>query len=270
MSQFRYLAGSIVLMSAALTATPAEAIFHFWYIKEIYSNESGSVQFIELFTANNGQHVTNGEQITTGANTFTFNGPTGTPTTNKHLLLATASFVSLPGAVSPDFPTIPIPPNFFNPAGDTINFIGADLKTFTGLLTGNVNSRNYTVPGEFAGASIRVNSPTNFSFNSTTGLPLNATGSINRGDYNGDGFVDAADYILWRKTFNKTVLPFGVGADGNTDGTINDGDYTLWLQRFGNAIVSGSGGGSGPIPEPSTIVLSLIAWATLSIVRRRS
>jgi hypothetical protein len=263
MSHFRCSARPIALILAALIAAPAEATFHFWYIKEIYSNESGSVQFIELFTPNSGQQFTDGEQITTGANTFTFDANTGAPTTNKHLLLATASFTSLPGAVPPNFATIPLPPNFFNPAGDTITFIGADAKTFTGLLTGNVNSRNYTGPGAVA-ASIRVNSPTNFAGG------IAGTGSINRGDYNSDGIIDVADYIVWKKTFSQTASPAGVGADGNTDGTINDGDYTLWTQRFGGAIASGAGGGPGAIPEPSTILLTLLlACASLSIVRRR-
>ena len=34
---------------------PAEATLHFWTLKELYSNASGSVQFIELFTNLAGQ-----------------------------------------------------------------------------------------------------------------------------------------------------------------------------------------------------------------------
>lgn len=264
MSQTRYLAGSIVLLSAALTAAPAEAVFHFWYIKEIYSNQSGTVQFIELFSTSNSQDETNGEQITSGSNTFTFNANTGNPTLNKHLLLATADFASLPGGVPQNFPTIPLPPNFFNPAGDTITFVGtaSSPRTFGPVPTDNVNSLNYSGPGAVA-ASIRVNSPTNFAGG------VAGTGSINRGDYNSDGVIDVADYIVWRKTFSQTASPAGVGADGNTDGTINDGDYTLWTQRFGGAIASGAGGGPGAIPEPSTLILALLACTSVSIVRRR-
>jgi autotransporter-associated beta strand protein len=64
------------------------------------------------------------------------------------------------------------------------------------------------------------------------------------GDYNDDGVVDAADYVVWRKS------PGDNG--GDPDG------YNIWVSNFGN----NSGGGSSElaaIPEPSTTLLTALA-----------
>jgi hypothetical protein len=59
------------------------------------------------------------------------------------------------------------------------------------------------------------------------------------GDYNTSQTVDAADYILWRKTKNASVTQYS-GADGNGSGTIDDADYGVWRGNFG-ASSPGSG-----------------------------
>lgn len=53
------------------------------------------------------------------------------------------------------------------------------------------------------------------------------------GDYNGNGQVDAADYIVWRNMLGQTVAPAGSSADGNRNGTVDPGDYSFWRARFG-------------------------------------
>jgi hypothetical protein len=60
------------------------------------------------------------------------------------------------------------------------------------------------------------------------------------GDYNLDGGVDAADYVMWRKMFGLTV-PQYEGADGNGDTMIDDGDHAVWTEHFGEPS-PGSGG----------------------------
>jgi hypothetical protein len=98
-----------------------------------------------------------------------------------------------------------------------------------------------------------------------------ATTPTTTGDYNGNGVVDAADYVRWRDTLNQTVGSPGNGADGDESGTIDAGDYTFWRNRFGN-IVSGSGQGStSGVPEPSLVSLlfmSLLALASAARLRR--
>ena len=67
------------------------------------------------------------------------------------------------------------------------------------------------------------------------------------GDYNSNGKVDAADYVVWRKALNTTtVLP-----NDPTGGTIGTTQYNTWRANFGN----GSGAGSGAaVPEPTALV----------------
>ena len=52
------------------------------------------------------------------------------------------------------------------------------------------------------------------------------------GDYNGNHAVDAADYVLWRKTMGADVPQYS-GADGNGSSKIDDADYDVWRGHFG-------------------------------------
>jgi hypothetical protein len=68
---------------------------------------------------------------------------------------------------------------------------------------------------------------------------------ISHGDYNGNGVVDTADYVIWRKTLGMTGVPPFTGADGDGDGMIGQGDYDVWVANFGQ--IMGTGGGAvGP------------------------
>lgn len=81
--------------------------------------------------------------------------------------------------------------------------------------------------------------------------------AVTTGDYNGDHLVDAADYVVWRKTLNDNVSPNGSGADGDSNGTIGQGDYSFWRGRFGNAAPGSGSLAGGLVPEPSSIMLQL-------------
>jgi hypothetical protein len=59
------------------------------------------------------------------------------------------------------------------------------------------------------------------------------------GDYNENGIVDAADYVIWRKTLMASV-PNGTGADGDGDGVVDEDDHGVWRTNFGRT-QSGAG-----------------------------
>jgi hypothetical protein len=85
------------------------------------------------------------------------------------------------------------------------------------------------------------------------------------GDYNGDGAVNSADYVVWRKTFNQTGA--NLPADGNSNGRVDAADFDFWRSRVGNP--SGSGmATAAAIPEPASITL-LFAGLALVVYRRR-
>jgi hypothetical protein len=88
------------------------------------------------------------------------------------------------------------------------------------------------------------------------------------GDYNGNGIVDAADYVVWRKALGQTVAP-GTGADGDGDRTIGMGDYSLWKGRFGSTSVTGSGLATGALPEPGSLALIVAVGVALASARSR-
>jgi hypothetical protein len=80
------------------------------------------------------------------------------------------------------------------------------------------------------------------------------------GDYNGNGSVDAADFVVWRDTLGSTT---DLTADGDGSLMIDTGDYDVWAANFG---LSGSGS-LAAIPEPATVVLALFAAVLLGYRR---
>jgi hypothetical protein len=82
------------------------------------------------------------------------------------------------------------------------------------------------------------------------------------GDYNDDGAVDAADYVVWRKyQGTTTVLPND--PDG---GTIDNRQYMTWRENFG---AGGGGSGGSAVPEPSSLILVVAGMGLLRFRGRR-
>lgn len=91
-------------------------------------------------------------------------------------------------------------------------------------------------------------------------IVVNTFGDPVPGDYNVNGVVDAADYVLWRKggpLANELDNP----------GIVNAADYNVWRVRFGNS--AGSGAAATIIPESSTLPFTFTALAQLITHRRR-
>jgi hypothetical protein len=93
------------------------------------------------------------------------------------------------------------------------------------------------------------------------------TGSTLLGDYNHNGIVDAADYIVWRTSFGLTGS--GLAADGNSDNAVTQLDFDIWRKHFGEAAGAATVGENSPVPETSTAILSLFGFvAALGHLRR--
>jgi hypothetical protein len=75
------------------------------------------------------------------------------------------------------------------------------------------------------------------------------------GDYNRDETVNAADYVMWRKTQGTTVTP-STGADGNGNGVVDQDDYGEWREHFGQT-ASPPGAGSAESAAAESNLLSL-------------
>jgi hypothetical protein len=67
------------------------------------------------------------------------------------------------------------------------------------------------------------------------------------GDFNSDGHVDAADYVMWRKNSGTSM------------------EYDEWVENFGEMYGAGS---SANVPEPAGAVTLLMAMCLVNVCRR--
>lgn len=72
-------------------------------------------------------------------------------------------------------------------------------------------------------------------------------------DYNDDGDIDGADFLLWQRQFGTSVTAFS-GADGNGNGVVDAPDLALWKTGFGSATATGQIAATA-VPEPGSILL---------------
>ena len=155
----RLIRGCLLALAVATLATPAQAGFHLWSIREVYTDVSGSLQFIELVDSFGGQPLVGGKSISVAnvgnTQTHTFNIPAGNlagSTLNHALLFGTAGLQAA-GGPAPDYI---IPSNFLFPAGGTITFFGQNSGPYSALPTDGTLSRTWT-----GGNS--ANSPENYA-----------------------------------------------------------------------------------------------------------
>jgi hypothetical protein len=90
-------------------------------------------------------------------------------------------------------------------------------------------------------------------------------GASLEGDYNDNGTVDAADYVVWREWLSQSVtIP-----NDSTPGSVTEADYSVWRSHFGQQ--PGSSAIAVPVPEPSSTLtlLAFPAGCAAGIRRRR-
>ncbi len=78
------------------------------------------------------------------------------------------------------------------------------------------------------------------------------------GDYNADGFVNAADYTVWRDALGQDItLP----NENATPGSVTQEDYDVWVSNYGS---SAGVAIAVSVPEPSTTLLTLASVGALA------
>jgi hypothetical protein len=85
------------------------------------------------------------------------------------------------------------------------------------------------------------------------------------GDYNDNGIVDAADYVVWRTNQGTN----NVLANDPRGGTIGTAQYNQWRAHFGQTAGSGAGvGGNAAVPEPASALILLVGMLATCSHRR--
>jgi autotransporter-associated beta strand protein len=136
-----------------------------------------------------------------------------------------------------------------------ISYAGTwDGSTFGGIADGGtvaIDGKNFTIDYNDTSAGANGGLYTKF----VTATPA-------AGDYTGDTFVNAADYVTWRK-------------DANNIGGGDPQGYIAWRENFMPSPIAGPGLGAsdlGPaaVPEPASVALVMIGLALVAAGRRRT
>jgi autotransporter-associated beta strand protein len=138
----------------------------------------------------------------------------------------------------------------------TLNGGSVNLTDLGGMDAGLYTLINYgTRSGSVDNLGAPTGGPTDFQYKLVdTGSSISLLVSI-PGDFNLDGVVDGADFLIWRKDNGPQT------------------DYDMWRANYGRAAGSGSGaglGGSASVPEPEALVLLLSSLLLWPYVRGRS
>lgn len=83
------------------------------------------------------------------------------------------------------------------------------------------------------------------------------------GDYNNDGMINAADYVVLRDQWGGSGM-----MNDSTPETVDQADYDAWFSAFGST--AGSGSIVAAVPEPSSYLLAGIAIVGLVVWQRKS
>ncbi|MBN1853134.1 MAG: PEP-CTERM sorting domain-containing protein [Pirellulales bacterium] len=105
-----------------------------------------------------------------------------------------------------------------------------------------------------------------FKFGVTTnyliaGLVEYVTGVDENADFNADGDVDGADFLVWQRGFGTASGANPADGDANGDGAVNAADLAIWKSQFGTGGASAGGLAGTAVPEPSTLGLAGLIFA---------
>jgi hypothetical protein len=143
-------------------------------------------------------------------------------------------------------------PVWFELGASTSELSEGYIDSFSAIAPGgSINlGKAYNTANPLEDLSFRYHTP-QLGLDTSPGYITYVTGGTMPGDFNNDNKVDAADYVVWRKTDNT---PAG---------------YAAWRSNFGAGTGSGSGLGSSAVPEPAAFSLLLIVGVFMGAARRR-
>lgn len=86
------------------------------------------------------------------------------------------------------------------------------------------------------------------------------------GDYNDDGEVDTADYVVWRERLGMSSIT----NEEVSPTTVDIADYLYWRERYGATTPGGAGAiVAAAVPEPASAGLFVLVGVATQLIRRR-
>jgi len=246
------------LFGIILATTSAQAAFHLWQITQLYSDPTGTVQFIELTNGNfDGENLLSGQTITSNSHSYTFPNNLPFNTANHHCLIATPGYVAITGAPAPDY-VLPSN-NFFSVTSDTINYAGVNTLTFTSgqLPTDGVNSLNRAYNSTIL--FVAENSPTNFAGATGSVSPPPPQSAFSRKVHGGAGTFDV-----------PLPLTGNVGVECRSGGATNDYqmiiNFATTVTVGGAVLTSGTGSVSSFSVSGSAVTVNLSGVTNVQVL----
>lgn len=146
------------------------------------------------------------------------------------------------------------------------------LPNATALSTYNIGWDYYSMwqdgyLSNYSAAQVQalLNSDRIITLNELPSLPWSNT-AVTPGDFNHDGKVDMADYVVWRDSLNQTGS--NLKADADLNGHVDAADYAIWRSHFGQS--AGSGTAAASIPEPAALTYITAILVACMLNQRRS
>jgi hypothetical protein len=177
---------------------------------------------------------------------------------DQHLAMNATGTLRLVFDADPWNSTISFAPGISVTRGGTLELTFASDVNLAGQVGRTIDLFDWT--GVNPTGVFTISSPYTWNLSKlyTTGeVTLTAVPGVIPGDFNNNGVVDAADYVVWRKT------------DGTQPG------YNAWRTHFGQPAGGGSnaaatGSASAAVPEPTTLVPLMFIMAGLFLRQRRA
>ncbi len=235
-----------------------------WEIHEIYSNDDGSIQFIELFSKHDNQNFPNDITIESldssnsihDTYTFTTSGLKNA-TENHSLLLATPSLSVLPGGITPDYV---IPFDFLITAGGILRIFAS---------SGEPSGTDELKYDELENEWFQTNGVSSFHLNGSFGdnSPTNFAGKTGNLAQNSYAIFDATQGVLRIPVLDVKDSSGNTSAHSAILQLINATTYTFELTSYksSNRAKSDYGFHDNPFFDTTTTsvaVLPFVAWYT--------
>lgn len=169
-------------------------------------------------------------------------------------------------------------PNFFTPSQSLQNL---DLRfynstnSFMGTLVDQSISAVDNVehiyltglnPGTY---TLRVSGAANWDY----GLAWRMSTAFNspNADFNGDGIVDGADFMVWQRNSSKLVNASNADGDADGDGDVDADDLSILNSLYGTSVAPPmSASVVAAVPEPASVALAVAGIAALGVAHRRA